>query len=107
MAVRGGYREGSGAKPAWKHGKTKVVRVPEVLADEVLRIARMLDDDGFFELVTSSKIVDLSGVCLKTFSNKTFVSLESLVLLGYEIKPDALAEQVVAEVYKSQLLRSF
>jgi hypothetical protein len=107
MSDRGGYRQGSGAKPAWKHGKTKVIRVPEVFADEVLKIARTLDDDGFFEIETSSKVLDLSGVSLKTFSGKTFVSLESLVLLGYELKPDALAENVIAELYKSQILGNF
>ena len=104
MAVRGGYRQGSGVKPAWKHGKTKVIRVPEVLADEVLKIARVLDDDGFFEPVTSSKVLDLSGISLKAFNGKTFVSLESLVLLGYELKPNALAENIIAELYKSQIL---
>lgn len=40
---RGGCRSGAGAKPKWKHSKTKTIRVPVDLADQVLEIAKMID----------------------------------------------------------------
>lgn len=40
---KGGYREGSGAKPKWIKGKTTVIRVPEVLAEKILDVTKFLD----------------------------------------------------------------
>lgn len=43
----GGSRPGAGNpefKPKWKSGKTTVIRVPEALADEVLAVARRIDE---------------------------------------------------------------
>ncbi len=43
----GGARPGAGNpefKPKWKSGKTMVIRVPEAIADEVLAIARQIDE---------------------------------------------------------------
>lgn len=43
----GGARPGTGNpefKPKWKSGKTTVIRVPEAIADEVLAIARQIDE---------------------------------------------------------------
>lgn len=39
----GGVRPGQGLKPTWKSGKTRTIRVPIALADEVLAYARALD----------------------------------------------------------------
>jgi O-acetyl-ADP-ribose deacetylase (regulator of RNase III) len=40
---RGGCRSGAGAKPKWKHSETKTIRVPIAIADQVLEIAKMID----------------------------------------------------------------
>ncbi len=43
----GGSRPGAGNpefKPKWKSGKTTVIRVPEAIADEVLIVARQIDE---------------------------------------------------------------
>ena len=40
---RGGKRPGAGVKPTWKHGKTKTIRVPVALAEQILEFARKLD----------------------------------------------------------------
>jgi hypothetical protein len=90
MSVRGGYREGSGAKPTWKHGKTKAVRVPEVLADQVLEYARKLDEGIIVERVTESKVINLAGISLKTHGGKIVVQLEDLAKAGYQIMPESL-----------------
>ena len=42
----GGSRPGAGNpefKPKWKSGKTTVIRVPEAIAEEVLAVARQID----------------------------------------------------------------
>lgn len=40
---RGGSRLGAGGQFKWNHGKTKTIRVPESLVDQVLEYARKLD----------------------------------------------------------------
>lgn len=40
---RGGYREGGGRPSAFQHMPTQTIRVPVVLADEVLQLAQKLD----------------------------------------------------------------
>ncbi len=88
---RGGYRLGAGGKPQWIHGKTKVIRVPEALADQILVIARMLDEGKSLDNVTASKTIDLSGVSVRQYQGGIAVLLEDLVKAGYQIKPANLA----------------
>lgn len=40
---RGGNREGAGRKGGWKNSETQVIRVPKILASQLLDIARSLD----------------------------------------------------------------
>ncbi|MBV5262225.1 hypothetical protein FLX56_27975 [Synechococcus moorigangaii CMS01] len=95
---RGGKREGAGAKPKWKHGKTTVIRVPEALADNILDYANRLDKG----LVTKSKTIDLSGVTIPTLRHKKFVFLQDLVRLGYEIYPLDIASKIREELKLSR-----
>lgn len=95
---RGGKREGAGGKPTWKNGKTKTIRVPIVLAEEILRIAKELDEKGVIERETESKVLNLSGITVPEIRGKKFVFLSDLVKLGYEIHPLKLAEVVRAEL---------
>lgn len=95
---RGGKREGSGAKPKWRHGKTTVIRVPEALADDILDYARKLDKD----LATKSKTVDLSGINVPEIRRKKFVFLQDLIRLGYEIHPLNIASSVRVEMNLSK-----
>ncbi len=41
--ARGGRRSTTW-KPTWKHGKTRTIRVPIVLAESILNLARILDE---------------------------------------------------------------
>jgi hypothetical protein len=95
---RGGYRVGAGGKPTWKHGKTKTIRVPTALADEVLRFARDLDEEGITERVTESKVLDLSGLVIPEIRGRRFVFLSDLLRAGYKIEPLKLVETVRAEL---------
>ena len=98
---RGGYRKGAGGKPTWKHGKTKVIRVPEVLADKVIEYAKKLDRGEIEEKVKpvvkveAFKVVDLGGVKLKAIDGQMGVMVGDLIKRGYTIKPDRLQELIV------------
>ena len=41
----GGARTGSGNKPKWKSGKTTAIRVPEILSEKILALARTWDEE--------------------------------------------------------------
>jgi hypothetical protein len=56
-----GGRRSTTWNPAWNLGKTKVIRVPEVIADELMEIARHLDN-GQICLLQDKKILDNSLV---------------------------------------------
>lgn len=109
---RGGKREGSGGKPKWIHGKTTVIRVPEALAEEILRVAKLLDEGKSVDDVTKSKYLDLSGVSIRSVSNKPAVFLEDFLKAGFKIRPleivDNLRKQIdrrfqdVREQHRSQ-----
>lgn len=64
----GGSRPGAGNpgfKPKWKSGKTTVIRVPEAIADEVLSVARQIDEDKPLDSVTARKQVANEGLYQK------------------------------------------
>ena len=97
---RGGKREGSGPKPTWKSGKTKTIRVPEALADQILDIARRLDEGRLEQRERSAPLINLSSLNIPTIRNRKFVFIEDLIRLGYVVEPVSLAESV-----KQQLLK--
>lgn len=87
---RGGIRLGAGSKSSWKNGKTKTIRVPETLVDQILEYAHKLDDDKIIESVTESKVINLAGISLKTYGGKISIHLEDLAKAGYQILPENL-----------------
>lgn len=91
---RGGYRVGAGSKPTWNCGKTKTIRVPELLADRVLEISRLLDEGQSLGSETTSKVVDLSGVVILHTTNGPVVRLVDLLRAGYEIRPERLVRSL-------------
>lgn len=100
--ARGGYREGAGGKYKWKNGKTKVVRIPESLEKEILDFAMVLDAlEGFDPVtrtsndgVTRSRVIDLTGIVVRSFNGNPCVYLADLLRVGYDIYPGELAESV-------------
>lgn len=95
---RGGKRPGAGVKPTWKNGRTKTIRVPIAIAEDVLKLARELDDKGFIEHGTESKVLDLSEITIPEIRGKRFVFLSDLLMSGYEIYPIKWAEVARAEL---------
>ena len=41
----GGARPGAGGGGRWKHGRTKLVRLPVALVDKILKVARYMDQN--------------------------------------------------------------
>jgi hypothetical protein len=89
---RGGPRENSGRPSPWRTpGGTQTIRVPSALADQLLEIARLLDEGGDIDIDTKSKEpqkrIDLSGVKVYQFrGSREWVNLSDLVKLGYTIE---------------------
>jgi hypothetical protein len=102
--ARGGKREGSGGRPSWKNGKTKPVRVPVALAEKILEIARVLDEEGSGEGVTESKVIDLTGIAIYSSKDGPTVRLIDLVRAGYEIQPDRLVRSLKTQTNKVTFL---
>ena len=57
---RGGARPGAGGGARWKHGRTKLVRLPVALLDEILEVARYMDQNEG-QLPLSAPAVITSG----------------------------------------------
>jgi hypothetical protein len=57
---RGGARPGAGGGCRWKHGRTKLVRLPVALLDEILEVARYMDQNEG-QLPPSAPAVITSG----------------------------------------------
>jgi hypothetical protein len=59
---RGGARPGAGGGCRWKHGPTKLVRLPVALVDKILEVARYMDQNegrlpSFAPPVMSSPVI--------------------------------------------------
>jgi hypothetical protein len=99
--ARGGIRPGAGGQFKWKHGKTKTIRVPEVLADQILELAKKLDEGiNTIDHDTRSKVLDLSGISVRHHNGIIAVYLEDLVKAGYEILPEKVSQLVEARIQK-------
>jgi hypothetical protein len=100
--ARGGFREGAGSKSKWLAGKTMVVRVPQVLSEEVLRLAGLLDEGRTVDDVTKSKYLDLSGISISYIEGKPAILIEDLLSVGFKIRPiklvDALRKQIDRQI---------
>ena len=96
--MHGGKREGAGRKPKWLHGRTTTIRVPEELADEVLRLARQLDIGIHFDNVTDSKTIDLSGIPIHHLDEQPVVAVRDLLRKGFKIRPLKLVDALRKEL---------
>lgn len=95
---RGGYREGAGSKPKWIRGKTTVIRVPEVLAADVLRLAHLLDEGRPVGDVTQSKYLDLSRVSVRYWEGEPVLLIRDLLKAEFKIRPLELASRLRKEL---------
>ena len=47
-------------QPKWKQGKTRTIRVPKVLAEQLLEIAHHIDEGGLIELTQDKNALETS-----------------------------------------------
>jgi hypothetical protein len=84
---RGGARPGAGGGCRWKHGRTKLVRLPVALLDEILEVARYMDrNEG--QLPPSAPPVITSGHPSHSMSPeelKDFFARKKAYKLGEEV----------------------
>lgn len=99
--ARGGARLGAGAKPKWKNGDTKTIRVPKRLEQQILDYARKLDAEVLLENETQSITINLSKISIIVYKGRPIVYLEDLIKAGYLILPKTLADRVKALINKS------
>lgn len=95
---RGGYREGAGGKSTWIHGKTKTIRVPEVLADRILELARRMDEGYPVGDYTKAKYIDFTGVSVKNVRGQAAVFIEDLLKAGFKVRPIKLVDMVRRQI---------
>lgn len=67
--LRGGRRENAGRKPTWNNQDTITIRVPKLIATQVMLLARRLDSGEIIELDTESKSSENDFVIKSIFSN--------------------------------------
>lgn len=99
---RGGFRLNAGSKSKWIRGKTTVIRVPEVLADEILRLAHLLDEGKSIDDVTKSKYLNLAGVSVRLIDGKPAVFLEDLLRAGFKIRPIELVDSLRKQIDRAR-----
>lgn len=56
---RGGKRKGAGRKALWNSGKTKAVKLPELLIPEIVEFAKVIDSTLVDGLYGREKVEDL------------------------------------------------
>ncbi len=71
---RGGARPGAGGGCRWKHGRTKLVRLPVALLDQILEVARYMDQNEG-RLPPSVPPVIVSGHSPYIFSIEEFTNV--------------------------------
>jgi hypothetical protein len=85
---RGGAKPGAGGGCRWKHGRTKLVRLPVALLDKILEVARYMDQNEG-RLPSSAPPVIISG------HPSEILSGEELGEFFAKKKAQKLAEQVM------------
>ena len=53
-SVRGGYRENAGRKSSWNHSDTCTIRIPKSFAEQLIELARRLDNGEIIDTETKS-----------------------------------------------------
>ena len=80
-------------KPKWKSGQTRTIRVPKVLAEQLLEIAHRLDSGESLELTQDNKaegdgsVIDLKQDKLADFERLKASQAQAIALLQNAITP--------------------
>jgi hypothetical protein len=86
---RGGARPGAGGGGRWKHGRTKLVRLPVALLDEILKVARYMDQN-------EGKLPSSAPPVITSWHPSESLSGEEIKELSAQRKAQKLAQKVMA-----------
>jgi hypothetical protein len=86
---RGGARPGAGGGCRWKHGRTKLVRLPVALVDKILEVARYMDQN-------EGRLPSFVPPVITSGHLSESLAWEELKELLAKRKADELAEKVMA-----------
>lgn len=87
---RGGYRPGAGRKGEWKSGKTKGVKLPEKLVDEIVAIARAIDDGKEIKIIGNDSVTKSKNLQNETVTESKRVEEAAAILTeALTLKPNA------------------
>src|SRR4028119_2078354 len=83
----GGARPGAGGGSRWKHGRTKLVRLPVALVDKILEVARYMDqNEGRLpSSVSVVRISDYSAQSLSPEERKEFFAKQEARRLAEQV----------------------
>ncbi|MCC5669705.1 hypothetical protein LC653_39340 [Nostoc sp. CHAB 5784] len=76
--LRGGRRENAGRKPTWNNKDTITIRVPKLIATQVMLLARRLDSGENIELDTESKSASNDFMIKSNFSDYETITKSEL-----------------------------
>lgn len=110
---RGGYRKNAGRQSQWKNKGTKSIRVPKVLAEQILNYAHKIDNGDVFEeeqlalfkIETSVKencVIDLYGVNLTPVKGQLGVKISDLIKKGYSVIPEYINDTVTESMKRNR-----
>jgi hypothetical protein len=86
---RGGARPGAGGGGRWKHGRTKLVRLPVALLDEIMEVARYMDQN-------EGRLPSLAPPVITSGHPSESLSGEELKEFFAKRKTQKLAKKVIA-----------
>ncbi|AFZ11277.1 hypothetical protein Cri9333_2894 [Crinalium epipsammum PCC 9333] len=105
---KGGLRSTSW-KPTWKHGATKTIRVPIALAEQILQIAKLLDEGHNISLsspVTDNKeqisLLDAQTKAIAASALSTALSMKRIAMLK-ESKKHTRANNSLIEQWRDEI----
>lgn len=103
-SARGGYRDNAGRKSSWKHSVTQTIRVPKVFAQQLVKLARQLDNGEAIDTVTKSKQgstdneTDSKSIASDIVTNSILPLKEALVQASAILKAKRSARESLAKL---------
>ena len=105
---KGGLRSTSW-KPTWKHGPTKTIRVPIALAEQILQIAKLLDEGhliSLYNLVTGNSedvfLLDAQTKAIAASALSTALEMKRIAMLK-ESKKHTRANNSLIEQWRDEI----
>ncbi len=105
---RGGYRPGAGRKGEWKSGKTKAVKLPEKLVDEIITLARAMDDGHEVRIINNELVIESNENESDSVSQSNKAQIENVTESSIEsVTESKLVKETVAILTEALALKPY